>query len=44
VKPYEIADAKWAKDDPTIKSCPECTLKIPTDAKRCPECTAVLTA
>ncbi len=44
VKPYEAADAKWAKDDPTIKKCPECTLKIPAEATRCPECTAVLGA
>jgi large conductance mechanosensitive channel len=43
VKPYESAEARWGKDDPTIKKCPECTLKIPADATRCPECTAVLT-
>jgi large conductance mechanosensitive channel len=42
VKPYEAADARWFKDDPTVKKCPECTLKIPAEATRCPECTAVL--
>ncbi len=29
VKPYEAADAKWAKEDTSVKNCPECTLKIP---------------
>jgi large conductance mechanosensitive channel len=43
VKPYETAETRWAKDDPSIKKCPECTLKIPAAAVRCPECTAVLT-
>ncbi len=42
VKPYEAADAKWAKEDTSVKSCPECTMKIPAEARRCPECTAVL--
>ncbi len=44
VKPYEYYGSRRAKDDPTIKECPECTLDIPIEAKRCPECTAVLTA
>jgi large conductance mechanosensitive channel len=44
VKPYEYYEARRAKDDPTIKECPECTLDIPVEAKRCPECTAVLSA
>lgn len=26
----------------TERSCPECTLKIPLEARRCPECTATI--
>lgn len=44
VKPYERAEKHWAKDDPSIKQCPECTSKIPAEARRCPQCTAVLPA
>jgi large conductance mechanosensitive channel len=44
VKPYQYYESRRAKDDPTIKECPECTKDIPAAAKRCPECTAVLTA
>ena len=44
VKPYDFFESRRAKDDPTIKECPECTMDIPSAAKRCPECTAVLVA
>jgi large conductance mechanosensitive channel len=44
VKPYEYYEGRRAKDDPTIKECPECTKDIPAAARRCPECTAVLAA
>ena len=44
VKPYEHYESRRAKDDPTIKECPECTKDIPVAARRCPECTAVLVA
>jgi large conductance mechanosensitive channel len=27
----------------TERTCPECTLKIPMEARRCPECTAAIT-
>jgi large conductance mechanosensitive channel len=27
----------------TERDCPECTLKIPLEARRCPECTAAIT-
>jgi large conductance mechanosensitive channel len=42
VKPYESWDAKRAKADPSLSSCPECTSTIPAAARRCPQCTAVL--
>jgi large conductance mechanosensitive channel len=42
VKPYETYDARRAKEDPSVKECPECTSEIPAAAKRCPQCTAVL--
>jgi large conductance mechanosensitive channel len=42
-KPYDALMTRRAKDEPTVKECPECTLNIPIDAKRCPECTALLT-
>jgi large conductance mechanosensitive channel len=43
-KPYDTLMQRRAKDEPTVKDCPECTLKIPIAATRCPECTAQLTA
>jgi large conductance mechanosensitive channel len=43
-KPYDVLMTRRAKEEPTVKECPECTLNIPIEAKRCPECTAVLTA
>jgi large conductance mechanosensitive channel len=43
VKPYETFTKRRAKEDPTIKKCPECTTAIPAEARRCPQCTAVLT-
>ncbi len=43
-KPYDTLMTRRAKDDPTVKECPECTLNIPIEAKRCPECTAPLGA
>ena len=43
VKPYEVFDSRRAKDDPSVKDCPECTSTIPVAARRCPQCTAVLT-
>ena len=43
VKPYEVFSSRYAKDDPSVKDCPECTTTIPAAAKRCPQCTAVLT-
>ncbi len=42
VKPYERFDRRRAKEDPTIKECPECLSEIPAEAKRCKYCTAVL--
>jgi large conductance mechanosensitive channel len=42
VKPYETWDSRRSTDDPSVKSCPECTTKIPAAARRCPQCTAVL--
>jgi large conductance mechanosensitive channel len=42
VKPYEFLESRRAHDDPSVKSCPECTMDIPVAAKRCPQCTAVL--
>jgi large conductance mechanosensitive channel len=44
VKPYDFFESRRAKDDPAIKECPECTMDIPSAARRCPECTAVLIA
>ena len=40
VKPYEAFDARRAKEDPTIKDCPECLTEIPVKATRCFACTA----
>ena len=42
VKPYDFFESRRAKDDPKVKECPECTMDIPSAARRCPECTAVL--
>jgi large conductance mechanosensitive channel len=42
VKPYDFFESRRAKDDPKVKACPECTMDIPSAARRCPECTAVL--
>ena len=44
VKPYNLLLARRAKEDPTVKECPECTSDIPIKARRCPLCTAELTA
>lgn len=41
VKPYEAWDSRRVQDE-SIKDCPECTTKIPAEARRCPQCTAVL--
>lgn len=43
VKPYEVFMARRAKEDPSVKKCPECTTEIPAAARRCPQCTAQLT-
>jgi large conductance mechanosensitive channel len=40
VKPYQAFDARHAKEDTTIKSCPECLTEIPAKATRCFACTA----
>ncbi|MGH2835251.1 MAG: large conductance mechanosensitive channel protein MscL [Solirubrobacteraceae bacterium] len=42
IKPYENLTKRFEKEDVSIKHCPECTMEIPTQAKRCPQCTAVL--
>ncbi|HET9103198.1 MAG TPA: large conductance mechanosensitive channel protein MscL [Solirubrobacteraceae bacterium] len=44
VKPYNLLLARRAKEDPTVKECPECTSDIPIKARRCPMCTAELTS
>ncbi len=41
-KPYDGLMQRRATNEPTVKDCPECTLKIPIEARRCPECTAEL--
>lgn len=43
-KPYDTLMTRRAKEEPTVKECPECTLNIPIKATRCPECTAELPA
>jgi large conductance mechanosensitive channel len=40
VQPYNRLMARRAKEDPTVKECPECTSEIPIRARRCPMCTA----
>ncbi|MEO6858271.1 MAG: large conductance mechanosensitive channel protein MscL [Solirubrobacteraceae bacterium] len=40
VQPYNALMARRAKEDPTVKECPECTSEIPIGARRCPMCTA----
>jgi large conductance mechanosensitive channel len=42
VKPYESFSKRYAKEDDSVKPCPECTSTIPAAARRCPQCTAVL--
>jgi large conductance mechanosensitive channel len=42
VQPYNALMARRAKEDPTVKECPECTSEIPIKARRCPMCTAQL--
>jgi large conductance mechanosensitive channel len=44
VKPYNTLTARRAKEDPTVKECPECTSEIPIKARRCPMCTSTLVA
>ncbi len=39
-KPYDRLMQRRAKEDPTVKPCPECTSDIPINAIRCPLCTA----
>jgi large conductance mechanosensitive channel len=43
VKPYNAYMARRrAGEDPTTKTCPECTSEIPIEARRCPHCTTQL--
>ncbi len=42
IKPYEALERRLVKEDTSVKPCPECTTKIPAEARRCPNCTAVL--
>jgi large conductance mechanosensitive channel len=44
VKPFNALMSRRAKEDPTVKACPECTSEIPIKARRCPFCTAQLAA
>ena len=44
VKPVELLLSRRTQEDPTVKSCPECTSDIPIKARRCPLCTAQLIA
>jgi large conductance mechanosensitive channel len=43
VKPVQVLMDHRAKEDPSVKQCPECTSDIPIAARRCPMCTAILT-
>jgi len=40
VKPVQFLMDRRAKEDPSVKPCPECTSDIPIGARRCPMCTA----
>ncbi len=40
VVPLNRLLANRDEEDPTVKSCPECTSEIPVKARRCPQCTA----
>ena len=40
VKPVQYLMDRRAKEDPSVKQCPECTSDIPIAARRCPMCTA----
>jgi large conductance mechanosensitive channel len=42
VKPVQVLMDRRAKEDPSVKQCPECTSDIPIAARRCPLCTAVI--
>jgi large conductance mechanosensitive channel len=42
IKPYESMTKRFEKADVSVKHCPECTMVIPSEARRCPQCTAVL--
>jgi large conductance mechanosensitive channel len=42
VRPYQTLIDRRAKEDPSVKECPECTTEIPAAARRCPQCTAQL--
>ena len=42
IKPYESITKRFEKEDVSVKHCPECTMVIPSEARRCPQCTAVL--
>jgi large conductance mechanosensitive channel len=43
VKPVQVLMDHRAKEDPSVKQCPECTSDIPISARRCPLCTSVIT-
>jgi large conductance mechanosensitive channel len=42
VKPVQVLMDRRAKEDPSVKQCPECTSDIPIAARRCPMCTTVI--
>jgi len=42
VRPYNRLSARYSKEDPSTKECPECTSRIAQAARRCPECAAQL--
>lgn len=44
VKPYEEWSERRAKEEPTIKECPECYSEINVKATRCSYCTAEIGA
>jgi large conductance mechanosensitive channel len=43
VKPVQVLMDHRAKEDPSVKQCPECTSDIPISARRCPLCTSMIT-
>ena len=42
VKPVQVLMDRRAKEDPSVKQCPECTSDIPISARRCPLCTSAI--